>query len=409
MIAVGLASYAHAAKAPSLMDNARRQYVKAIQLTNEALKSPKGVKDDSTLVAIMVLGIFETITGSKPALLKNWADHVNGAAAVVKLRGREQLQSPASRRITIQASSDLAATCIHRGIAVPECIGELMAEVREIDINPDPPFTVVEMLIKYASFNASIRRGSCSDPKVIIDKALEMDGVLSDLFTGIPEWEYTTVSTNVASDMVYNGRYHVYYDPWVARVWNAMRTVRILLHEKIRDALRSGFSSKPPLFYRSEHTVQFQTSTDICYKLQADILATVPQHLSLFSRPEASSEDFPTAKALGPKPRDHMNDILSVPMSNGCFLVWPLWFAGVMDVTTEPIRQFVVKNLKFIGHEMGINKALVLATMIEPNAAQSDDQILAEKIARINVAVNDYFGINTLANPVKLTVATTSN
>jgi hypothetical protein len=363
MLAVGLASYAHTAKAPSLMDNARRQYVKAVQLTNEALKSPKDVKEDSTLVAIMILGIFEAVTGSKSASLKNWEDHVNGAAAVIKLRGREQLHSIASRRMLVQATSSLSSTCIQRGVALPEYIGELMAEIRKLFPNRDPAFVVQEIMIEYASFNASIRDGSCSDPKAIIDRALELDGVLFELFTNLPQgWEYTAVSTNVASDMVYNGRYHVYYDHWIAQNWNAMRVLRILLHERIRDTLLSGFSTKPPIFYKSEHTAQFQMSIDVCYELQADILATVPQHLGLFPRPEVFSEnDFSMAKGLKPKPRDHMKDVLSVPMSSGHFLVWPLWFAGVMDNATEPIRQFVVKNLKFIGLDMGIKQALVLA------------------------------------------------
>jgi hypothetical protein len=356
------------------MDNARRQYVKAIQLTNEALKSPKDVKEDSTLIAIMILGIFEAVTGSKSASLKNWADHVNGAAAVIKLRGREQLHSVAGRRMLVQVTSSLSSACIQRGIALPEYIGKLMAETRDLFPNRDPAFIIQEIMIEYASFNASIRGGSCSDPKVIIDKALELDGVLFELFANIPQgWEYTTVSTNVASDMVYNGRYHVYYDHWIAQNWNAMRVLRILLHERIRDTLLSGFSSKPPVFYKSEHTAQFQISTDVCYKLQADILATVPQHLGLFPRSEVSSEnDFSMAKALGPKPRDHMKDILSVSMSGGHFLVLPLWFAGIMDIATESICQFVVKNLKFIGLDMGIKQALVLAAMIEPKVAVND-------------------------------------
>src|ERR1700722_18210429 len=54
---VGLAGYSHVAHAPQLMKNARQEYTKALRLTNLALRSPKEVKKDSTLLAIMILGI----------------------------------------------------------------------------------------------------------------------------------------------------------------------------------------------------------------------------------------------------------------------------------------------------------------------------------------------------------------
>jgi hypothetical protein len=47
MKAVGLAAFAHTASAPSLLKNARYQYVKALQYTNKALASPVGAKTDT--------------------------------------------------------------------------------------------------------------------------------------------------------------------------------------------------------------------------------------------------------------------------------------------------------------------------------------------------------------------------
>lgn len=373
MTAVGLASYSHATRAPSLMNAARWQYVKAIQLTNEALRSPEDVKKDSTLMAIMILGIFEAVSGSKQVSLKNWAGHVNGAAAVIKLRGREQLYRPASRRMLVQVTSSLSISCIQRGVALPDFICKLMAEASKIIQTPDPSFIVQETMIAYASFRASILDGSCSDPEVIIARALQLDSVLLEIFVNVPPgWEYETVFTDVDSDITYNGRYHIYYDYWIAQIWNAMRVLRVLLNENIRDTLLKGFSSKPPLFNQPEHTAQFQISTDLLYELQADILATIPQHLGfvsrstpLFQSKASLDNDLSLSKFFWTKFKDYPDDIQSMRMSGGYFLVWPLWFAGVMDIATEPIRQFVIKNLKSIGLNMGIQQALMLAATIE--------------------------------------------
>jgi hypothetical protein len=74
MKAVGLAGVAHARRAPSLLNSARYQYMKAIATTNAALKSPLEVKKDSTLTSIMVLSIFETVTGCNQKSIKDWAE-----------------------------------------------------------------------------------------------------------------------------------------------------------------------------------------------------------------------------------------------------------------------------------------------------------------------------------------------
>jgi hypothetical protein len=55
-------------------------------------------------------------------------------------------------------------------------------------------------------------------------------------------------------------------------------------------------------------------------------------------------------------------------MSGGTFLIWPLWFAGVMDVATEEVRQFVIMNLRSVGDYMGIRLANVLAEIVNANS-----------------------------------------
>ena len=90
MKAVGLAALASAAHAPELIKEARKRYLSAIRLTNAALGSFVDAKKDSTLLAIMLLSIFETVTSSEQRSLSAWVSHINGAAALIKIRGPEQ-------------------------------------------------------------------------------------------------------------------------------------------------------------------------------------------------------------------------------------------------------------------------------------------------------------------------------
>lgn len=85
MMAVGLAGFAHESRSPKLSRDARIQYVKALQAVNSALKSSRHAKKDSTLTTIMVFSIFEAVTGCNQKSLKDWGEHIQGAAALLKL------------------------------------------------------------------------------------------------------------------------------------------------------------------------------------------------------------------------------------------------------------------------------------------------------------------------------------
>jgi len=357
MKAVGLAGFAHASHAPHLMKNARYQYVRALQSTNAALRDPVSVKKDSTLLSIMILGIFETVTGCCQRSLKDWSEHINGAAAVIKLRGPDQIKSRVGRRQLVHVTASLVIACLNRGVALPSHIIEYMSAAIEMLGTPDPSFVVQDTMMHYSSLHAEVVQRKLTDPETIISRALELDAKLLEIATTKPPgWEYVTVLTKEPSEYVFNGCYHIYEDIWMSQMWNSLRSVRILLHEMIRDTLLAGFSAKPPLFSSTEHTAQFQISTDTMYEMQAGILCTVPQHIGCFSPGKTS---FQTLSDID------QSMLPTIKMSGGTFLLWPLWMAGLLDIATEEIRQFVIRNLRSVGRTMGINQARVLADILE--------------------------------------------
>jgi hypothetical protein len=135
-----------------------------------------------------------------------------------------------------------------------------------------------------------------------------------------------------------------------------------MLNEIIRGTLLKGFAITPPIFTDTEYAARFQISTDILYELQADILRSVPQHLGKFPEPKVSSDTRTSISG-----NNHEGDYTDARMSGGAFLIWPLWFAGGMDITTEEVRQFVIRNLQSVGNYMGIQQANVLANAVRAN------------------------------------------
>ncbi|KUJ15381.1 uncharacterized protein LY89DRAFT_111541 [Mollisia scopiformis] len=363
MKAVGLAGFAHAEHAPSLMKNARYQYVRALKSTNAALRDPVEAKKDTTLLAIMILGIFETITGCTTRSLRDWARHVNGAAAVIKLRGPDQIKTPHGRRMLIQVTASLLINCLQRGVALPSHIQEYMTAAIKLVGTPDPAFVINDCMMHFANLRASVLSGKLTDQHEILRLSLELDAKLLDIVINVPPgWEYQTITTLEQSDVAYKGRYHLYYDYWIAMIWNALRSLRLLIHELIRDILLKGFAQRPPTFHSTEHTAQFQISTDTLYQHQEEILLSAAQHMNNFPK----AQDLSVYKSVTSIPLIAYNELHApLRMSGGSFLIWPLWHAGILDISTEEVRRFAIKNLNFIGDTMGIQQAFVLAKSVE--------------------------------------------
>lgn len=72
--ACGLVNLATANKSPQVMFEARKEYAKALRSINFALRDPVEVLKDSTLLAILLVSMYEMIAGNEQASLKAWTE-----------------------------------------------------------------------------------------------------------------------------------------------------------------------------------------------------------------------------------------------------------------------------------------------------------------------------------------------
>lgn len=341
MSAVGLATFSHSIHAPELMVRARREYVSALRLTNAALRSPIEAKKDSTLFSVMILSIFETVTGNNDRSLAAWAEHVNGAAALVKLRGKDQFKTKAGIRMFLQVTSNLMLSCIQRTTAMPAHIIELRKEAEKYMDIGYPAYRHSGIIIDFTVFRAAVRDCKIVGPRAVVAAALEIDRRFIESFADLPEeWHYKVVYTDENPELVWNGNYHVYNEIYMAHIWNGMRVCRIMLHETIRDQLLAASTAMTPIFTEDEIAAQYDSSMNAMLQMREDILASVPHHapLSFSGKPASLLEG-----------------------SRAYFVLWPLYLAGAMDVTTEQIRNWVIARLRSIGESVGIKQAFVVA------------------------------------------------
>ena len=175
--AVSYASYAHSVRNTELTDISRFQYTRAIRLTNDALQNPDDAVKDTTLLSILILGMYEVLTGCNQRSIQAWMEHVRGSCALVKLRGPEQIQTPEGRRLFVQATVGILTTCIQLSIPIPRHIMKLIRRLPDHIPDADDfarrSFKLHLAMLDINQWRASIEKEKRSDSKTIIDEALK--------------------------------------------------------------------------------------------------------------------------------------------------------------------------------------------------------------------------------------------
>jgi hypothetical protein len=382
MKAVGFAGLSGFFNDPALLVDARKQYVTAVRRTNVALRSPDQVKQNSTLLAVLILSLFERVAGSDNESLIGYEHHVKGAAAILKVRGREQLISLEGRHMFVQVTSNLLAHCMLREMHIPTPILELREEpLIRADVARSESMQVLDTTITFTEFNACVKDGSIADPESIVAQALEIDRDFQKIFVKPPmSWRYKTVyDANGDPRAIFAGCYHEYESVWTARMWNIFRSVRLSLHKVIRDTLLNTISPSLPCSVSLGYSAQLLESREVMRMMQADILASVPEYMGRnFSQPWISDFQHANSRphsvgegALGKQPERVGTPINNSPLkgkmiTRGQYIIFPLFKAGMvdMDQTTKAGRLWSIQMLQYIGQVVGIRQALVFAAII---------------------------------------------
>ena len=380
MKAVGLAGFAHSTHSPYLIKNARYQYIKAIRHTNAALRDPTAVKKDSTLLTIIILGIFESITGGSLRSLRDWVAHVMGASDVVKVRGHGGIESVSGRRMLLQVTSNLLISCIQKAEPLPDHIAELLyaaiSTIRTRDLvsnfqSNEAAFVVLDCMMRFAKLRSDVVKCHETDPLVIYARCIELDTILENLANNPPEhWRIHAVFTDAAPDFIYHGRYHIHTDFIVSQSWNALRIIRFMLNEIVRDLLTPGATPSVPVHTTltgPEFDAQRLKSIAAMYDAQDGILYSVPLHTG------AIPDHVDSAVRASSSVRTVWSDFRDCPeeerplakISGALLLIWPLWFVGINDTASDEIKRFVVRNLRMVGDRMGLKQAYLLAEAVE--------------------------------------------
>ena len=401
MIATGLAGLAKLTRCQTTMTQARQCYGVGLKLTSAALQDPVSAVKDTTMLAALILGTYEFVSGRTPQTMRAWKEHVNGASALASLRGTEQFRTSAGSRMFVMLCNSVLISCIRSEIPMPKVMIDLREKQGKICNLNGPAWRVVDPIYRALQVRHDIKMGKITETDHIISELLEVEDhfcrTASELPTG---WTYRNVQLSRPNPEVLGSYCHIYPGLQQAITWNGMRIMRMLVQETIVEQLSA---LGPPTSLPLHHQVNLIRAMKLLRRMGDAVVASVPQYLGIISSrdidiysravPSLPSKQKPyeliSAPSVVPgspdKVRNSMSDqqLLSEGLSlqeretdaerfmtlatTSDTIVLPLYTVGTSSSCTAEMRHYIVEKLNTIYRESGLEQARVVRIMMEEN------------------------------------------
>ncbi|KAJ5914228.1 hypothetical protein N7504_003111 [Penicillium tannophilum] len=346
--ATAFMTLANVSRAPHLMMKARRGYGKALSSLREALASPTEALKDETFASVVILSLFEDVTGERNGL---YSSHTAGFEFLMKIRGKGQLNNRHGRDMFNFAYTHTSVEILALGDKPRIDIDWILEQ-----LNIDDP---VERLMLAASKLSQLflaMQVAPSPPDLATVKqwiiaGQECDFELSQWTLHLPDrWLPLVVySAQGETLLTYNRISNCV-------IWNYYRAVRIMLQQLLLSLKRSYYDiiskNKVPDDPFVGNVALNETSLRaVIQEMTTDVCRSIP-----FAMSDVDTLGRPT------KPGDYQSTIRAV---QGYGLLWPLWYIVSCGMPSPQQANQINLVLYRIGNQQGINLALILAREAE--------------------------------------------
>lgn len=353
---VALASAASKAGSQACVDNSR--YSEALAAFQKTLDNPDKCNADEALMTATLLGLYEMLV-SVEAYPNTYHTHLKGVSAILCTRGVP------FDLLALAGSSlfELFNPLLPRGPPMKGPIPGLLSPYPCSEADP-PTRNLDTLLIKSravlerASQDLSNRKVSKVELRALKQEATLLNKEFSLWPLCQPkEWMPRTLGVlkeqiQVSDDSLQNlplwpGNIDSYYDLYVAAVWNIYRKARLKLLDVIvqcSERLNIFDGQNGDLLAARKLKIEIQELVDdLCASTPFHLLADLPSYL----QNGIPSGDIDTpGKALG-----------------GLLLMYPLYIASSLPLVPVKQRIWMRGRLRWIGKQMGISQATILANV----------------------------------------------
>ncbi|OLN93294.1 hypothetical protein CCHL11_08358 [Colletotrichum chlorophyti] len=314
------------------MKQGRMHYARALYQTNQALSSTKLAVQDSTLAAVLLLGLFEALVFSGQQSLDSWNAHTLGAVELLRLRGTRQLDTPLGRKLFIHSSNNIRTSCAHSKIPVPPRFLKLYEDAQSW-LNMDDPFLKLAPIIdRVADLRARAARADDSQRRDLVAEALELDSAAARMGQEVPDgWKFTARLPGERAHMLYKGISLRYPSLRALRYWNSLRMLRMFLNELIWAQSLQILDQGPDLDDEADYEELQRSSSRSMATIVTEVLASCGEYL------ESTGDRF--------------------SVSARC-LIWPLSVISELSLTPPEARVYALDCLDRLGRDGRIPEPL---------------------------------------------------
>nr|POE46250.1 uncharacterized protein CFP56_73212 [Quercus suber] len=307
--ACGMAALDNVSNVPIGKTYSRSMYVEALSLLNAALRDPVKSKSDDSLMAVVMLGYFENLTCDSRESIRSWKAHTNGAAQLLKLRGKAQFQTEKGRAIFRETRAQILTKVLWDDEEPPRFLTDWQQ-----DLNDRSPKHYVHLLesadhpvrvtYSFARLRTKMKRKVISDEDAA-DEVAELDRrlvVWSNESGSSPLYRHQNIQVN-NSPHVWNRTVSCYSSFFGPTVWQAYHGLRIMM----------SFTHEHLLCKRLKHRF-----TQAQREEQISRFRMLRQQMT-----DAICHSIPVALGHAPSSFNSPCIVVSAYMS-----VWPLFFAA---------------------------------------------------------------------------------
>ena len=307
-------------------------------------------------MASLLLDLFEKITDTEPRN-KSWTSHVNGALALVKLRGLDQFQDDSEFNILMRLFTRYIISYFASDSPVPDNLNAIEAYIRKHVSVKDTMLRLSNLMIQYANLRGEVRKGILSNDEYI-ELSRELDGQIQALDRELPlYWQYSTISLDQRSDRAFDLHFHSYSNPRVCQARNVLRVIRILLNESLTQYYLVSPTSHRVLALTGIVHENIRT-------LAGEICACVPQYVDCDGAarqrlPASEGSDLCMDHILlrgHPQTPSHQLDCYT--------LIFPLYVAARSKAILD-MKPWVIKILRYMSSHFHVRNAELVAQILE--------------------------------------------
>jgi hypothetical protein len=311
-----------------LMRIARRNYVQALRKTNEALAHFSTACSNSTLVSVLLLGLFESLIWTHAGTPECWTTHTRGAFAITKLRGLQQFDTPIGQQLFAQVANKVCINSLQQKSRLPTGLEDLIERV--LQCNPGSPhLQLIRLTSNVSNLVAGIHAGTNSAPEAV-RMLLQLDEEHKQFAEHLPlNWQYNELTVERPEELVYGNTGHWYPSHRALQLWNSYRMTRILLNE----AMYALTDSTP-----TDSTAQSgRQAIDNIEKMAKEICASISYFVS------CSNIGIHGSKAT------FMIPALAASRALAASLLWPLSAVRGASLASNDTRAYAEKSLRYLG------------------------------------------------------------